>query len=133
MEAETEFEAMVVDAIRSECVRAGPVAVAAVVALAHEIHPAKSARIRDAVREARALMDESERLEFSAALEGLRTEAKGLTGGEQVAAFVERSRTLATRGGADATKRVRTTQSEGDCEASADIRARARQDVCEPR
>jgi hypothetical protein len=96
MDAETEFETMVVDAIRSEWVRAGPVAVAGVVALAHEIHPAKSTRIRDAVREARALMDESEKLEFAAAMEGLRTEAKGLASGEQVAAFVERSRTLPT-------------------------------------
>jgi len=133
MESETEFETMVVDAIRSEWVRAGPVAVAAVVRLAHEIHPAKSARIRDAVREARALMDDGERLEFSAALEGLRTEAKRLTGGEQVAAFVERSRALATRGGADATKRARTTQSEVDCEADVDNRARALEGVCGPR
>jgi hypothetical protein len=98
MEAETEFETMVVDAIRSEWVRAGPVAVAGVVALAREIHPAQSKRIRDAVRETRALMDESEKLEFAAAMEGLRTEAKGLAAGEQVAAFVERSRTLATVG-----------------------------------
>jgi hypothetical protein len=96
----SEFEAMVVDAIRSEWVRAGPVAVASVVALARELHPATSVRIRDAVRETRALMSDSEKLEFAAALEGLRTEAKELTGGEKVAAFVERSQSMATKGGA---------------------------------
>ena len=100
MDTETEFETMVVDAIRSEWVRAGPVAVAGVMALAREIHPAQSKRIREAVRGTRAMMTDGEKLEFAASMEGLRTEAKGLTGGEQVAAFVERSQSMTTTGGA---------------------------------
>ena len=113
MDAETEFETMVVNAIRSEWVRAGPVAVAGVVALAREIHPAQSKRIREAVRETRAMMTDGEKLEFAASMEGLRTEAKGLAAGEQVAAFVERSRTLPT--GASGARTGKTAA--GDAEA----------------
>jgi hypothetical protein len=57
-------------------------------------------------------MDESEKLEFSAAMEGLRTEAKGLAAGEQVAAFVERSRTLATGASGARTGKAATGDTE---------------------